>query len=75
MRVARLYKADDIRIEDDPMPAAGPGEAVVRTRACGICTGDIMGWYMERKAPLVLIALGIKYETQNTKYIKVEFEH
>ena len=53
MRVARLYKADDIRIEDDPMPAAGPGEAVVRTRACGICTGDIMGWYMERKAPLV----------------------
>jgi len=25
----------------------------VRTRACGICTGDIMGWYMRRKAPLV----------------------
>lgn len=22
-------------------------------RACGICTGDIMGWYLERRAPLV----------------------
>jgi L-iditol 2-dehydrogenase len=53
MRVARLYKADDIRIEDIPVPEPGPGQALVRTRACGICTGDIMGWYMERKAPLV----------------------
>lgn len=53
MRVARLYAADDIRIEDDPMPEPGPGEALVRTHVCGICTGDIMGWYMARKAPLV----------------------
>ncbi len=53
MRVARLHKAGDIRIEERPVPEIGPGEALVRTRACGICTGDIMGWYMERKAPLV----------------------
>ncbi len=53
MKVARLYKADDIRVEDAPVPEIGPGEALVRTRACGICTGDIMGWYMEKKAPLV----------------------
>jgi L-iditol 2-dehydrogenase len=31
----------------------GPGQALIRTRACGICTGDIMGWYLERRAPLV----------------------
>lgn len=53
MRVARLYSIDDIRIEDDRRPEPGPGEALVRTRACGICTGDLMGWYMQRKAPLV----------------------
>jgi len=53
MRVARLHKIDDIRIERDPIPRPGAGEALVKTRACGICTGDIMGWYMERKAPLV----------------------
>jgi L-iditol 2-dehydrogenase len=53
LKVARLYTIDDIRIEDDPVPEVGPGEALVRTRACGICTGDLMGWYMKRKAPLV----------------------
>lgn len=53
MRVAKLYTIDDIRIEHVPVPEPGPGEALIRTRACGICTGDIMGWYMERKAPLV----------------------
>lgn len=53
MRVARLYSASDIRVEDMDRPVPGPGQALVRTRACGICTGDIMGWYLERRAPLV----------------------
>jgi L-iditol 2-dehydrogenase len=53
MRVARLYTIDDIRVEDEAIPEPGPGEVLVRTRACGICTGDLMGWYMKRKAPLV----------------------
>ena len=53
MRVARLYSATDIRIEDAPIPEPGAGQALVKTRVCGICTGDIMGWYLERKAPLV----------------------
>lgn len=53
MRVAKLYTLDDIRIEDVTTPTIGPGEALVRTKVCGICTGDLMGWYMERKAPLV----------------------
>ena len=53
MRVARLYSIDDIRIEEEPVPEPGAGEILVRTRACGICTGDLMGWYMKRKAPLV----------------------
>ncbi|HXC52611.1 MAG TPA: alcohol dehydrogenase catalytic domain-containing protein [Candidatus Limnocylindrales bacterium] len=66
MKVARLYSATDIRVEDIERPVPGPGQALVRTRACGICTGDIMGWYLERRAPLVfghepagdIIALG-----------------
>ncbi|MGD0072940.1 MAG: alcohol dehydrogenase catalytic domain-containing protein [Candidatus Binataceae bacterium] len=28
----------------------GPAEILVRTRACGICTGNIMPWYPRRKA-------------------------
>jgi L-iditol 2-dehydrogenase len=54
MRAAVLYDVDDIRIETRPVPKIGEGEVLVQTRAAGICTGDVMGWYIRRKAPLVL---------------------
>lgn len=54
MRAAVLYDVDDIRIETRPVPTLRDGELLVQTRASGICSGDIMGWYVRRKAPLVL---------------------
>lgn len=54
MKVARLYSFNDIRIEDVPVPEVGPGDALIKTKACGICSGDVMPWYIEKKAPLVL---------------------
>lgn len=54
MKVARLYDFTDIRIEDEPRPTIGPDDILVRTAACGICSGDIMPWYLRRKAPLVM---------------------
>lgn len=54
MRAAVLYDVDDIRIEERPVPELGAGELLVRTMASGICSGDVMGWYVRRKAPLVL---------------------
>ena len=54
MKVARLYSFNDIRIEEIPVPQPGPGDALIKTRACGICSGDVMPWYIEKKAPLVL---------------------
>lgn len=54
MKVARLYSFTDIRIEEMPVPSVGPGEALMRTLASGICSGDVMPWYIEKKAPLVL---------------------
>jgi L-iditol 2-dehydrogenase len=53
VRCAVLYDTADIRIEERPVPSLGAGELLVRTRACGICSGDIMAWYIKRKAPLV----------------------
>jgi len=53
MRAARLEDTLEVRLAELDVPAVGPGEILVRTRVCGICTGDIMGWYMRRKAPLV----------------------
>jgi len=54
MKVARLYSFHDIRIEDMPVPRIGPRDALLKTKACGICSGDVMPWYIEKKAPLVL---------------------
>ncbi len=54
MRVAKLYSFSDIRIEDVPVPRVGPGDALLRTTVCGICSGDVMQWYIEKKAPLVI---------------------
>jgi len=54
MRAAVLYDVDDIRIEQRDVPALAEGDLLVQTRASGICTGDVMGWYVKRKAPLVL---------------------
>ena len=54
MRAVVLYDLDDIRIEDRPIPELRGGDMLVRTAASGICTGDVMPWYIRRKAPLVL---------------------
>lgn len=53
MKVARLYSFNEIRIEDIPIPRVGTRDALIKTRACGICSGDVMPWYIEKKAPLV----------------------
>ena len=52
MKVAKLYSFEDIRIEDMPVPDVGPGDALVKVKTCGICSGDTMPWYIEKKAPL-----------------------
>ncbi len=54
MRVAVYHNNSDIRIEERPVPAIGPGEALVRIRASGICGSDVMEWYRVPKAPIVL---------------------
>jgi L-iditol 2-dehydrogenase len=54
MKIARLYSFNDIRIEEMPIPEIGPKDALIKTKACGICSGDVMPWYIEKKAPLVI---------------------
>jgi L-iditol 2-dehydrogenase len=53
MKVAKLYSFNDIRMEDVPVPQVGLHDALLKTKACGICSGDVMPWYIEKKAPLV----------------------
>ncbi|MGI9539987.1 MAG: alcohol dehydrogenase catalytic domain-containing protein, partial [Miltoncostaeaceae bacterium] len=37
-----------------PRPAVGPGELLVRVRACGLCGSDLMRWYQDPRAPMVM---------------------
>jgi L-iditol 2-dehydrogenase len=41
-------------VDDAPTPACPPGGLLVRTAACGLCSGELMEWYMDQKAPHVL---------------------
>jgi L-iditol 2-dehydrogenase len=54
MRVAMYYGNDDVRLEEVPVPEVGPGEALIRVEASGICGSDVLDWYRRHKVPLVL---------------------
>jgi len=54
MKVAVYHNSHDVRIEERPRPKPGPGEILIKTKACGVCVADTMEWYLSPKAPLVL---------------------
>ncbi|MDR7570179.1 MAG: alcohol dehydrogenase catalytic domain-containing protein, partial [Armatimonadota bacterium] len=53
MKAAVLRAPGQVALEDLPAPRPGPGEAVVRVRACGICGSDLMEWYVAPRIPFV----------------------
>jgi L-iditol 2-dehydrogenase len=54
MKAAMYYNNRDVRVEEMPTPAIGPGELLVKVIASGICGSDVMEWYRIKKAPRVL---------------------
>lgn len=46
MRRGRLHAAGDLRIDEVPLPVAGPGETLVRMTDVGLCGSDLH-WYAE----------------------------
>jgi len=44
MKVFRLHAPNDLRQHDEPKPEPGPGEALVRVMAVGICGSDLR-WF------------------------------
>lgn len=54
MKAAIYAGPGEIRVEDHPLPGPpGPGELLIRIRACGVCGSDVSDWYMAPRAPLV----------------------
>ncbi len=54
MKVGMYYSNADVRVEEQEVPSAGPGDVLLRVVASGICGSDLMEWYRIKRAPLVL---------------------
>jgi L-iditol 2-dehydrogenase len=54
VKASRYYSRHDIRLEELPVPKIGAGEILVQVKACGLCGSDLMEWYVQAKAPVVL---------------------
>lgn len=72
MLVGKYYSNSDVRIEELPVPAIGPGEVLVKMHASGICGTDVMEWYRVKKGPRILghEMAGEIVETKSEKYKK-----
>ncbi|MDR7420530.1 MAG: alcohol dehydrogenase catalytic domain-containing protein [Armatimonadota bacterium] len=53
-RAVVFHAPRDLRIEDVPLPAVAAGDLLLRITACGLCPGEVMDWYVARKAPVPL---------------------
>lgn len=61
MKAQVFYEKETMRLEDAPMPKAGPEDVVVRVKACGICGSDVAYYFGNSsletptgKGPLIL---------------------
>lgn len=70
MKLARYHGGGVVRIENEPAPHCPEGGLLVRTEACGLCSGELMDWYMDRKTPHVLghEVAGVVVESQDARF-------
>lgn len=54
MKLIRYHAGGRIAVEEAEAPACPDGGLVVETEACGLCSGELMTWYLDLKAPHVL---------------------
>jgi len=51
MKALKYYDRRTVKMETVPIPPVEEDEVLVETRACGICSSDVMDWYREPHAP------------------------
>jgi L-iditol 2-dehydrogenase len=54
MRLARYTGNGEVAIVEEEMPCLPEGGLLVKAEACGLCSGELMHWYMDKKVPHVL---------------------
>jgi L-iditol 2-dehydrogenase len=54
MKAVRVEMDGGVSVVETPIPVIGRGEALMRTRAAGICGSDLIDWYVAKKAGQVI---------------------
>ena len=54
MKAVRVGADGGVTVDEVEVPRIGPGDALVKARAAGICGSDLLDWYVRRKAGSVL---------------------
>ncbi|HEY7831979.1 MAG TPA: alcohol dehydrogenase catalytic domain-containing protein [Ktedonobacterales bacterium] len=54
MRAVIFHQHDDVRVEEVPVPAIGPGELLLRVAGCGLCGSDILKLAPGTRPPVAL---------------------
>src|ERR1700728_3441536 len=72
MRLARYVVGGSVEIVEGERPLCPDGGLLVRTEACGLCSGELMAWYLDRKVPHVLghEVTGRVVESQDERFPK-----
>ena len=65
MKAAVFYGIGDLRVEERPMPKAGPGQMVVKIDYCGVCGTDVEAYHHGIVKPVIVLGhenVGTVYE-------------
>lgn len=70
MKLARYVGGGRVEIRDEPIPDCPAGGLLVKVEASGLCSGELMDWYMDRKIPHVLghEVAGVVVESQAIEF-------
>lgn len=70
MKIARYFGAGEVRIVDEQEPQCPEGGLLVQTEACGLCSGELMSWYMDKKVPHVIghEVSGVVLESKDARF-------
>jgi L-iditol 2-dehydrogenase len=70
MKIARYFGDGQVKIVDEKEPSCPEGGLLVQTEACGLCSGELMSWYMDKKIPHVIghEVTGVVLESKDSRF-------
>jgi L-iditol 2-dehydrogenase len=70
MRLARYVGDGKVAIVEENDPVCPEGGLLIQTEACGLCSGELMSWYMDRKVPHVIghEVAGVVVESKDERF-------